>query len=120
MKQAYCQRDIFHAPTDSEIICKGVVQQDVPVGTMCSITCNAATADPKEINCSQNGWDAGLSTSVLKDRIKISDLARCDATSGGLSPATQIAFICVGLVLLCVGTFLYQRFRKQKIDGKIF
>ena len=62
MKQAYCQRDIFHAPSDGEIICKGVVQQDVPVGTLCSITCNAAIADPREINCLPSGWDAGLSS----------------------------------------------------------
>ncbi|CAG5102897.1 Oidioi.mRNA.OKI2018_I69.chr1.g517.t1.cds [Oikopleura dioica] len=102
MKQAYCQRDIFHAPTDGEIICRGVVQQDVPVGTKCSITCNAAIADPREIACLPSGWDA--------------DIARCDATSGGLSPGTQVALICVGLILLCVATFLYQRFRKQKIE----
>ena len=49
-----------------------------------------------------------------------SDFARCDATSGGLSPAIQIALICIGLVLLCVATFLYQRFRRQKIDGRKF
>ena len=67
MKQAYCQRDIFHAPTDGEIICRGVVQQDVPVGTKCSITCNAAIADPREIACLPSGWDAGKLKSILRD-----------------------------------------------------
>ena len=47
-----------------------------------------------------NGWDA--------------EEAKCDATKGGLSPGAQIALIILCLGALCVGTFLWQRWKRSR------
>lgn len=106
MKQGYCQQDIFFAPTGGEMICVGAASgNDIFPGQVCKVSCEAAIASPPEVTCLENGWDAQAST--------------CDATSGGVSPGGQIAMIVAGLALLCLGTFLYQRYRmKKKGEGK--
>lgn len=55
-----------------------------------------------KVSCTPTGWDVPE--------------AKCDATTGGLSPGAQIALVIAGLALLCVGTFLYAKFISKK-DG---
>lgn len=69
-------------------------------GQICSVSCEAAYAIPDKINCLDMGWDV--------------EEASCDATKGGLGPGAQIGLIVVCLALLCGGTFLWQRYKKQK------
>jgi len=108
MKQARCNKDLFWAPTDGEIICKGAGSStDIKDNTICKVICQAAHAVPNEITCLADGWDVDVSRS------------RCDATAGSVSPGGQIALIVLGLALLCVGTFLYQRYRRNQKDQKV-
>jgi len=101
MKQGLCNRDIFFAPTGGEIICRGVADaNDIVTGQVCSVSCEAAYAIPDRINCLATGWDV--------------DAASCDATKGGLSPGAQIALIVACLALLCLITFLWQRYKRSK------
>lgn len=101
MKQGLCNRDIFFAPTGGEIICRGIIDaNDIMTGQMCSVSCEAALAVPDRINCNPDGWDVEASS--------------CDATNGGLSPGGQIAIIILCLGLLCLGTFLWQRYKRSK------
>lgn len=110
MKQGLCNRDIFFAPTGGEIICRGIIDaNDIMTGQMCSVSCEAALAVPDRINCNPDGWDVEASS--------------CDATNGGLSPGGQIAIIILCLGLLCLGTFLWQRYKRSKApaaDGTCF
>jgi len=99
MRQATCSRDIFFAPMEGEVVCVGSKSSDVVPGTICSINCAAAVADPTEIECLPTGWSH--------------ESASCDATNGGLTPGAQMALIVVGLFLLCGATFLWQRYRKK-------
>jgi len=39
----------------------------------------------------------------------------CDATKGGLGPVGQIMLIVVFLVLLSLGTFAWQKYRRSQI-----
>ena len=45
---------------------------------------------------------------------------KCDATAGGVNPAGQIGLILFVLVALSVGTFLYQRHRRNKVCQRSF
>ena len=103
MKDGACNKDLFWAPEGGEIMCPGVVKgTDVITGDECKITCEAAIAVPDMIICGPGGWSA--------------EAAVCDATQGGLSPGGQIALVLLGLGLLCVGTFLWQKYGKKEKD----
>merc|ERR1711990_910810 len=103
MGQGRCKGDIFFAPAEGEIRCAGAgTSTDIKEGMQCKIVCNAAYPTPEQIKCLNTGWDH--------------ESATCDATAKGLPPGGQIAMIMLALLVLCGGTFLYQRWRKQQED----
>jgi hypothetical protein len=105
MRQGRCNKDIFWAPKDGEIICAGAGSRtDITDGMTCSVSCKSSIADPPEITCTNVGWDYAEAT--------------CDATNGNIRPGGQIAFILLGLVLLCVGTFLWHRHRSKQTEDE--
>ncbi|CBY20278.1 unnamed protein product [Oikopleura dioica] len=104
MKQARCNADLMFADKEMDIVCPGSGGvTDVKTSQVCKLECIAAHAIPPEISCLSSGWD-------------FADSPKCDATAGGVNPAGQIGLILFVLVALSVGTFLYQRHRRNKED----
>jgi hypothetical protein len=103
MKEANCNGDIFWAPVDGDLSCLGHVTKKITIGASCAVKCVASYATPDKITCLQSGWDTDV------------DRSTCDATKGGLGPVGQIMLIVVFLVLLSLGTFAWQKYRRSQV-----